>query len=271
MRLTLLVVLAALSLPIVADPESDRQAFQKFYESRFPQIDVSAHKDGAYALDEAKRAQWQEMEEFPPYEIAVDEGESLFDTPFANGEQYASCFENKGIGIKQNYPYFDKARGEVITLEVAINDCRKANDETPLDYGSDEMAYLASYMAFTSRGQKYDIKVTEAGLPSYEAGKRFFYERRGQLNFSCASCHMQLTGMMLRAEMLSASIGHATHWPTYRFKWEQVGGLHKRFIECNEQVGAEGLALQGDTYRNLEYFLTYMNNGMELNGPASRK
>ena len=271
MRLTLLVITLILSLPLQADPESDRLAFQKFYESRFPQIDVAAHKDGAYALDEAKRAQWQEMEEFPPYEIAVDEGESLFNEPFANGKQYASCFENEGIGIKQNYPYFDEERGAVITLEVAINDCRKANDEDPLDYASDELAYLVSYMAFTSRGQKFDIKVPEAGLKAYEAGKRFFYERRGQLNFACSSCHMQLTGMMLRAEMLSASIGHATHWPTYRFKWEQVGGLHKRFIECNEQVGAEGLALQGESYRNLEYFLTYMNNGMELNGPASRK
>jgi sulfur-oxidizing protein SoxA len=70
---------------------------------------------------------------------------------------------------------------------------------------------------------------------------------------------------------LSASIGHTTHWPTYRLKWEQVGGLQKRFVECNEQVGAIGLAQQSRAYRNLEYFMTYMNNGMELNGPATRK
>jgi len=42
-------------------------------------------------------------------------------------------------------------------------------------------------------------------------------------------------------------------------------------VECNEQVGAEGLDYQSETYRNLEYFLTYMSQGLPLNGPASRK
>ena len=48
------------------------------------------------------------MEDFPPYEFAVDEGEALFATPFANGKSYADCFANGGDGIRQNYPYFDK-------------------------------------------------------------------------------------------------------------------------------------------------------------------
>jgi sulfur-oxidizing protein SoxA len=133
------------------------------------------------------------------------------------------------------------------------------------------MGFLTAYLAFASRGKTFDISVPPEGLPAYESGKQFFYERRGQLDFACSSCHLDTVGGKLRAEILSASVGHATHWPAYRFKWEQVGGLHKRFVECNEQVGAEGLAQQSETYRNLEYFLTYMNNGMELNGPSSRK
>jgi sulfur-oxidizing protein SoxA len=37
-------------------------------------------------------------------------------------------------------------------------------------------------------------------------------------------------------------------------------------------AGARGaLEPQSESYRNLEYFLTYMSNGLELNGPASRK
>jgi L-cysteine S-thiosulfotransferase len=254
-----------------ADPESDRSAFVKFYTDRFPMIDIQAHKDGAYALDAAKRAQWQEMEEFPPYELAVDEGRALFEAPFSNGETYGGCFANQGIGIKQQFPYFDEVSNSVITLELALNQCRAANNAPALDYLGDEMAYITAYMAFTSRGEHFDIKVPEAGLAAYEQGKQFYYERRGQLDFACSSCHMNTVGNMLRAEILSASVGHATHWPAYRFKWEQVGSLHKRFIECNEQVGAVGLAPQSEAYRNLEYFLTYMNNGMELNGPASRK
>jgi len=100
-----LVLLMMLSVftRAVADPEADRIAFVKFYEQRFPNIEVAAHKDGTYALDAAKREQWLEMEDFPPYEIAVDEGESLFSIPFANGDRYADCFANDGLGVKQNY------------------------------------------------------------------------------------------------------------------------------------------------------------------------
>jgi len=254
-----------------ADPESDRVAFVKFYTERFPNIDIQAHQDGAYALDAAKREQWLEMEEFPPYELAVDEGEALFALPFKNGNNYAGCFDNAGVGVKQQFPMFDTASNQVVTLELAINQCRQANQEPELDYLSDEMAYITAFMAFTSRGNTFAVTVPLEGVAAYEQGKQFFYERRGKLDFACSSCHMDTAGNSLRAEVLSASVGHATHWPAYRFKWEQVGGLHKRFVECNEQVGAEGLALQSEAYRNLEYFLTYMNNGMELNGPASRK
>lgn len=267
---SLVLVLGCIS-QVNADPEADRIAFVKFFEERFPDVEIAAHKDGAYALNEAKREQWLEMEDFPPYEIAVDDGEVLFTTAFANGKGYADCFDNSGIGVKQHFPYFNIDTNQVITLELAINNCRQANGEQVLDYLGDEMGYVSAYMAFTSRGNKFDIKVPAEGLDAYEQGKRFFYERRGQLDFACSSCHLDAAGGQLRAEILSASIGHTTHWPTYRFKWEQVGGLHKRFAECNVQVRAVAMAQQSEIYRNLEYFLTYMNNGMELNGPATRK
>ena len=253
------------------NPEADRLAMVEYYKKRFPNIELAEHNNGAYAIDAGKRAQWLEIEEFPPYEIDVDEGENLFSIPFANGKGYADCFANKGMGVKQNYPYFDADRSEVITLDYAINICRERHGEKPLDYLGEEMGYITAYMAFTSRGKYFNINIPDAGLPSYNKGKKFYYTRRGQLDFACSSCHIAAAGNLIRAEVLSASIGHATHWPTYRLKWDQLGGLHRRFIECNEQIGAEGLEPHGETYRNLEYFLTYMNNGMELNGPGSRK
>jgi sulfur-oxidizing protein SoxA len=116
-----------------------------------------------------------------------------------------------------------------------------------------------------------EIPDDPAALAAYEDGKRFYYTRRGQLNFACSNCHVNMAGSMLRAERLSASLGHTTHWPVYRLKWKEVGPLHKRFAECNSQVRAVPLEPQSESYRNLEYFLTYMSNGMALNGPASRK
>ena len=268
-RLMIMSLLLAASLR--ADPPSDLKAFRAFFEQRFANIEIDDHRDGAYALDAAKREQWLSMEDFPPYEIAIEAGEALFAESFADGSGYADCFENSGIGVKQTFPRFDQAAGAVLTLELAINQCRQAHSEAPLAYASEAMGALSAYMAYTSRGKAFAIAVPPEGLAAYNAGKAFFYARRGQLNFSCAGCHVTSAGGMLRAEILSASVGHATHWPTYRLKWEQVGSLHKRFAECNEQVGAVGLAEQSPSYRNLEYFLSYMNNGMTLNGPATRK
>ena len=258
--------------PIYADPEKDRQALRTYYEKLFPDVSANAHIDGVYAIDSAAREQWQEMEEFPLYEIAVDDGEELFNTAFASGASYSDCFENEGT-VKQNYPYFDDHNNQVITLENAINTCRADNGEEVLSYGSTTMNNLTSYIAYASRDKEVQVAepTSKAALSAYEDGKQFFSTRRGPLNFACTSCHIQLAGKKLRAEKLSASLGHVTHFPVYRFKWQEMLSLHQRFSECNSQVGALPFELQSEQYRNLEYFLSYISNGMRLNGPATRK
>ena len=42
-------------------------------------------------------------------------------------------------------------------------------------------------------------------------------------------------------------------------------------LQKNEQVRARPLEAQSEEFRNLEFFLSYMSNGLELNGPASRR
>lgn len=258
----------------VAGPEEDRQAMVDYYTTRFPNVPMQEFANGLYAFDEVAREQWLEMEEFPPYEIALEDGEEFFNTPFANGKSYADCFENGGIGIRQNYPHFDPESGEVITLELAINQCREANGEEKLPYLVGELAAISAYMSYTSRGNTIAVEIPEdspAALAAYESGKQFYYTRRGQLNFACASCHLQSAGLSLRADRLSTTLGQVTHWPVYRAKWGEIGTLHNRFAECNEQVGARAFEPQSIEFRNLEYFLSYMSNGLQLNGPASRR
>jgi sulfur-oxidizing protein SoxA len=230
-------------------------ALRDYYAGRFPQIALEDHRDGVYAIDAGAREQWMEMEEFPPYEFAVDEGAELFSTPFTSGAGYSDCFGDEG-DVAGQFPHFSEEEATVVTLPMAVNACRDSHGEAPLAYEGAEMARLTAYIAAAA---------------AYQAGKRFYATRRGQLNFACTSCHVQLAGNRLRAERLSASLGHVTHWPVYRFKWEDVGSLHKRFQECNSQVGAEPFDEQSEPYRNLEYFLAYMSNGLELNGPATRK
>ena len=47
--------------------------------------------------------------------------------------------------------------------------------------------------------------------------------------------------------------------------------LHERFYGCVRDVRARPFALQSEEYRNLEFFLSYMSNGLEINGPGARK
>ena len=137
---------------VQADPEEDRQAMLGFYQKAFPDVEMQEFANGFYAFDEVAREQWIEMEDVPPYEIAIEEGEEYFQTPFANGKGYADCFENGGMGVRQNYPQYDTETGEVVTLELAINLCRDANEEGPLPYLDGELAAISAYMAYTSRG-----------------------------------------------------------------------------------------------------------------------
>ncbi|RLA45396.1 MAG: sulfur oxidation c-type cytochrome SoxA [Gammaproteobacteria bacterium] len=268
---SLLGYMAAFSHKAVADPESDRQAMRAFYQKRFPDIAPEAHKDGVYAFDENAREQWLELEDFPPYEIAIDEGQELFESPLADGSNYSDCFGDGAV--KNQFPYFDEQKGEVITLELAINTCRSQHGDQPLPYDGAEITRLTAYIAFQSRGQTIAVAepANEGALAAYNDGKRFYASRRGQLNFACTSCHVQLAGNRLRAEHLSASLGQVSHWPAYRLKWQDVGSLHRRFARCIKQVGAEPFPAQSKEYRNLEYFLTYISNGLPLNGPSIRK
>ena len=160
-----------------ADPQAEFKAFRAYFTKRFPNVPLDDFVNGPYSMDAGLRKQWKAIEEFPPYEFAVDKGKEMFATPFKNGKTYADCFPDKGIGIRQNYPYFDAKSGEVITLELALNQCRQANGETAaLLQLKDDMAALTAYMAFTSRGKPFDIKIPDdpRALAAYRERRAVF-------------------------------------------------------------------------------------------------
>jgi sulfur-oxidizing protein SoxA len=271
-----LLTLTLASAPALAadtvDPVTDAMAFQKYFTTKFPKLKLVDFVNGPYSLNEDMHRQWVEKEEFPPYEFALDAGKEMFTKPFKNGKSYADCFPNKGIGIRQNYPYFDEKEGKVITLELALNRCREANGEAPISYVKDDMASLTAYMAFTSRGKPFDIKIPSdpRAVEAYENGKRYFYTRRGQLNFSCATCHVQSPGERIRSEMLAPALGIMNAMPIYRSEWSGMGTTSRRLATCNSQTRAVPLEPQSDEYRDVEYFLSYVANGLPISGPGAR-
>lgn len=259
--------------PIIADndilePEKDRELIHKYFKNRFPDIPFNEFSNGVYALDSMARENWQALEEFPPYEMYTDTGESTW---YKHENEYSLCFPD-GPAVKHLYPKWDNQLKTVVTLPYAINLCREKHGLPYLDYMGEELNSLVAYMAFESRGQIIDISVpNKDALKAYQQGKKFYFTRRGQLNFACFHCHFDNASKKLRTESLGPALGQTTGWPTYRNKWGALGPLHKRYIGCNKQVRAAALPPQSETYRNLEYFHTQMNNGLPINGPSVRR
>jgi sulfur-oxidizing protein SoxA len=267
------MLIAATSFAAQATPDDDLKAFRSYFTKKFPDVPVNDFINGVYAVDPASREQWEAFEEFPSYSISIDQGEEKFNKKFANGKGYADCFPNYKKGIKQNYPYFDTDTGKVVTMEGAINKCRTDNGEEALKWEKGEIADISSYLAFLSRGHKINVKVPNdaKAIAAYNRGKKHFYSKRGQLNMACADCHYYYSGSKIRADILSPALGHTSGFPVYRNAWEGMGTLHRRYGGCNKQVRAKPFKAQSDEYTALEYFESYMSNGLEINGPSQRK
>ena len=261
------------TLSVQASPEQDLKEFRAYFKNRFPGTPFNDFVNGVYSIDAASREQWEEIEEFPPYELNLEKGETLFNTPFANGKSYADCFDKGGIGIAHRYPFFDQESGSIITLEGSINACRAINGEEPLGWQKGAIADISAYMTYTSRGEVINVVVPSdpAAMAAYQQGKNHFYAKRGQLNMACADCHVHNAGNKIRADLLSPALGHTSGFPVYRSKWGGLGTLHRRYGGCNKQVRAKPYKPQSDEYKTLQYFHTYMSNGLEINGPSSRK
>ncbi len=274
-QLSILFVLTSLLLAnsvLYAGPKDDLERYQGYFEKRFSDLSLNDFSNGLYNFDKGRRDQWEAIMEFPQYEISIEEGEALFNTPFRNGKRYADCFDKRGVGIAQTYPRFNTKTGKVQNLSAAINECRVANGEKALPYLKGKIVKLLAYMADTSRGKRIDIQVPgdPRALAAYEDGKRIYFTRRGTRDFACYHCHWEAASQKIRGNVLSTAVGQATHFPSYRSKWGAVGPIQRRYKGCMKNVGAVPLKEQSEAMNNLEYFHTYMSNGISMNAPGTR-
>lgn len=270
--LPMLIVMLMPSPVCNASPTDDLLVYQNYFKTKFPTLSLVDMSNGMYNFNPDKRQQWEDIMSFPPYEIALSEGENLFKHPFKNGKIYADCFENGGIGIAQTYPRFDTRLGKVITLAAALNQCRVKNNEKPLPYLRGKLAAILAYMANTSRGKLINVTVPDdpRALAAYEDGKRIYFTRRGPRAFACYHCHWEAAGTRIRGNELSPAVGQATHFPSYRSKWGEVGTIQRRYKGCMKNIGAKPLKEQTEAMNNLEYFHRFLSNGIPMNAPGTR-
>lgn len=270
--LVLASFLAVTAVGAVAAPEDDRAAFIRHYQEKFPGIPLDNYVDGALMLSKDAKSQFDSIMAFPPFQSDLDKGKALWEAPFANGGTYAGCFANGGSNVAGNYPRFDEPAGKVVTFEMALNDCRTRNGEKAFAYGDRAtMGVLTAHARSLSDGMRMNVMVQGSGaLAKYEQGKQFYYTRIGQFNFACSSCHYAHAGQILRTEIISPSVGQATHWPVFR-GGDNLNTLHLRIRRCMEQVRASPFAAGSEELNNLEYFLAYLSNGLPLRASVYRK
>lgn len=261
-----------LAEPAAASPEDDRREYVRFFQARFPAVPLDDYVLGSFMLNAAGRRHYEDIMAFPPFEPDIDRGRALWETPFRNGRTYADCLPDGGRMLAGTYPRFDATEGRVVTFEMVLNRCRRDNGET--EYRHDDrttMGVLTAYARTLSDGMRIDIRVdSPEAVAHYEAGKALFHRRIGQMNFSCANCHVQNAGRVMRMETISPALGQAAHFPVFR-GGDALYTLHARYTRCMEQVRAEPFAMGSEAFNDLEYFHSYMSNGLPLKASVYRR
>lgn len=241
------------------------------------EADLSKYRAGekysGYVVAEPETRAIQDDDFANPGMLWTEVGEKLWATADgANGKSCQSCHGEASSmkGIAAHYPKFAKSAGKVIDLEQRINICRENGMQAaPFKWESRELLGLTTFVKMQSRWMPMDVAVDGPAAEAFAKGKEMFFQRRGQLDLSCAHCHVDLVGQKLRAETLSQ--GQTNGFPTYRLKWQKLGSLHKRLQGCFENTRAEPYPLGSDEFVDLELYLAWRSNGLPVETPSVRK
>ena len=206
-----------------------------------------------------------------PGMLWVDIGSRLWDEPNGEGASCASCHSEDAMrGVAARYPAWSQELGRVINLEQRINyELQERLGLPALDYESQGLVGITAYLGNLSKGMPVAVSIEGQAASSFERGKAFFYQRRGQFDLSCASCHEQHVGDHLRAETISQ--GQVNGFPIYRALWQTMGSTHRMFAWCNEAVRAEPYPAGSQEYVDLELFARWRGNGLSVETPAVRR
>ncbi len=255
----------ALFVPLAAQSAADpvRSEIAARLQELHPGLSAADYVLGGAAFDAQLRARTEENASAAASAGILEAGRKIWTRKFRNGRTLAGCFPNGGRRIVAAYPLYDARLKRVVTFETAINQCLKAHGEPLLDAGdAATMGALTAYARSLSDGQKTAVRVTPAAEPRFEQGRATYFARMGQRNYACASCHLQGAGKRFDGAVLSPAIGQATHWPVIRDG--RAVTLQARIRECLELMGAAPFAAGSDELNDLEFFLTYLSNGLAL-------
>jgi sulfur-oxidizing protein SoxA len=209
-----------------------------------------------------------------PGMLWVEEGERLWNTPAGAAQiSCASCHGDAKTSMRTvatRYPAWSAAAGRVVSLEQQINLCRTERQKADaLPFESEALLALTAYIAHQAKGLPMHVAIDGPAAASFARGKAFFYQRRGQLNLSCANCHEEHVGAHLRGEPISQ--GQINGFPIYRQLWQTMGSVDRMFAWCNEAVRAEPYPAGSQDYVDLELYERWRGRGLPIETPAVRR
>ena len=221
--------------------------------------------------EETRRMQEDDFDN--PGMIFVDAARAAWETAEGSAEKScASCHENAEdsmVGVRATYPKWNADAGEVRTVEMQINDCRENRmGAEPWKYTGGDMVNMTALIASVSRGMPINVAIDGPAREMWEAGKDLYYTRTGQLELSCANCHEDNYGNMIRADHLSQ--GQINGFPVYRLKNTKLNAVHARFKGCVRDTRAETYAPGSDEFVALELYVASRGNGLSVEGPSIR-
>lgn len=228
-------------------------------------------KQSSYALMSAENQAMQDDPSLNPAMFWVAEGESLWQAKTGNkNKACVSCHGDAKKSMRGVATSFPKMiRGKLQTLEGQINQCRVAAQGAPvMAYESKELLSLTAYIAIQSKGLPIAVKENPQNQADLNQGKRWFNERMGQLNLSCAQCHEERAGLKLGGSLIPQ--GHPNAYPIYRLEWQTLGSLQRRLRNCMSGVRAQQFDYGSPEMAQLELFLMWRAQGMPLEAPGVR-
>jgi sulfur-oxidizing protein SoxA len=224
-----------------------------------------------YRNKETQRLQADDFEN--PGFVLVDLGRELWGkVDGSKGKSCASCHndaETSMKGVRAHMPKWNKSKKRPLTLEQNINACREERmGAKPWKWESNQMLGMTAFVGLQSRGMPLSVETDGNMKPWWERGKKLYYTRVGQLDMACAGCHEDHTGKMIRADHLSQ--GQVNGFPTYRFKWQKMGSIHRRFVGCMRNIRAQPYKRGSDEFVALEIYVASRGNGLSVETPAVR-
>ncbi|WP_245226997.1 sulfur oxidation c-type cytochrome SoxA [Parasedimentitalea maritima] len=224
-----------------------------------------------YRKDETQSLQTDDFDN--PGMIFVDLAQDEWDT--VEGTEDKSCaschddVEDSMKGVRAVYPKWNETAGEVRTLAMQINDCRvNQMGADKWKYTGGDMAGMEALISVQSRGMPVDVAIDGPAQSTWEEGKEMYYTRTGQLDLSCANCHEENYGNMIRADHLSQ--GQINGFPTYRLKNAKLNTSHARFKGCVRDTRAETYKPGSSEFVALELYVASRGNGLSVEAPAVR-